>query len=483
MNILLINPNLNKSKSKISSFFPSGILYLASYLKKHGFNVKIIDFQTITHQDLKANGVAFYLQEATKDFPPALVALGCLFSHYFPSINEIVDQLQVVLPEALVAIGGLHPTLFPKQIMERLPSIDYIVLGEAEISFLELCQKIKKEDTNFKSVDGLAYRDNQTMMLNPKTQFINNLDELPFPAFDKINIDNYVYHLRYNKNNRGMSIITSRSCPNRCTFCSMFHSHGYKWRARTPENVLNEMEHLYYKYDIRNFQFMDDNMSFNKKRTMAIFQGVQNRNLKITYNFPNGIAIKTLDREVIKLMKETGCLEIRLPIEHGSEYIRNEVMKKRLSTEQIFKVIELCNEFEIPTVGYFIIGMPGETHETLAENLNFIRKLKGNHFVDFMAANFATPYPGTELFRQCTEQGLLDQDKIAGLIDGTLTIFDTPIIKLKNVMEEDLIKARRDIWRVSFRQNLFKICIRYLKPTRNNFQIYRAIIHRFVFGY
>lgn len=483
MNVLLINPTMNKSFSKISSFFPSGLTYLASYLIKNGFDVEILDFQTVPRDNLDSCGIVDILQKEIKSFNPKVVGIGCLFSHYLPNIKDIAGKLKSLNPGIFIVIGGLHPTIFCKEIITEVVEIDSVILGEGEVSLLKLCNKLKNGIGNFEDIDGIAYRSGGGVIINSKKNFIENLDVLPFPAFDKINIENYVYHLRYNKKNRGMSVITSRSCPNRCTFCSMFHTHGTRWRHRSAENVLDEMEFLYKNYNIRNFQFMDDNMSFSRDRTIKIFKSVLSRGLDITFSFPNGIAIKTLDREVLAVMKEAGCVEIRLPIESGSEYIRNKIMKKNLSTDKIFEVIELCNEFEFPTIGYFIIGTPGETRQTLEENISFIKKLKCRRFVDFLAANYMTPYPGTEVYEQCVKEGLIDGKVIKQLIDGTATIFDKPIIKLKTLTEQELIEHRNAIWKISFRQNFFKILKKYLKPTRNNYQIIRAVIHRFILGY
>ena len=172
-----------------------------------------------------------------------------------------------------------------------------------------------------------------------------------------------------------------------------------------------------------------------------------------------------------------------MQIEWGSDHIRNEVMGKRLSTDKIFEVIELCNEFKIPTIGYFIIGMPGEDRKTMGENIAFVKKLKGRRFVDFIAANFATPYPGTVLYDQCIKDNLIDVETIKQLIDGTLTIFDKPVIRLKTLSEKELVEYRKKIWEIFFQQNLFRIAARYLKPTRENYQIVRAVVHRFVLGY
>ncbi len=483
MKILLINPIINKNISKISSFFPAGISYIGSYLQSNNFDVEFLDLQTIAKKKMEKFGLRYYLKEKLTSFKPDIVGIGCLFSHYFPNAKKISKELKSINPKLLIVLGGLHPTLFCRDIMEQTPDIDFIILGEGEKSFLSLCEQIKEKSKKYIDIDGLAFRDNNKIIINPKTKYIDNLDELPFPSFDKIAIDQYVGHLRYNSKNRGMSILTSRSCPNKCTFCSMFHSHGSKWRSRSAENVLEEIEILYKKYNIRNFQFMDDNMTFSKKRTMEIFSQINKRGMKITFSFPNGIAIKTLDYEVLSLMKDTGCLEIRLPIESGSEYMRNKIMKKRLSNEKIFEVIEVCNKLDMPTIGYFIVGMPGEDHTTMKENFDFVKQLRGPYHVDFMATNFATPYPGTALFKQCIEEKLIDEETIQQLIDGTGTVFDKPIIKLKTLSESELIEYRKKMLQIAFKQSFFPLLKRYGKPTKNNFRIFKALVRRFVFEY
>ena len=478
MNVLLINPVINQIRSKVSSYFPAGIAYLASHLEQNGFNVRVLDFQTSPHKYSDQ-----FLREEINSYNPEVVGIGCLFSLYFPSVKETAKKIKKINNRIPIVIGGAHPTLFFRDILIDCRDIDFIVLGEGEESFLQLCLKLKNKDAALSDIDGLAYRENGEIRVNPKTRFIERLDSLPFPAFDKFDMKLYFRHVRYTRKNRGMSIITSRSCPYRCTFCSMFHTHGTKWRGRTTANVIDEIELLYNKHGVRCFQIMDDNMAVSKDRTLDILRTIKRRGLDISIVFPNGISINTLDREVIEALKGAGCKEIRLPIEHGSEYIRNSVMKKHLREEKIFEVIELCNEFKIPTIVFLIIGMPGEDRKTMEENINFVKKLKGRRFVDMLAPNFATPYPGTELFKQCIEEKLIDDDIIRGLTEGTLTVFDKPIIKLKTLSEKELIDYRIKLWKVSFRQNFFRIAVRYLRPNRANYQAITAFIRRFVLGF
>lgn len=478
--VLLINPTSNRIFSKNYSFFPIGIASLGSVLRAKGFNVKIIDFQA--HPEYLENGK--YLENEIELFNPDIVGIGCLFSFYYPNLREIAQKVKKINPELLVAVGGLHPTLFHRKILSDLEYIDFVIHGEAEESFLNLCLKLRNKDQKFDDIDGLTWRKNGEINVNQKNFFIDDLDMLPFPTYKDFSLDEYIYHLRYSKRkkNLGMSILTSRSCPNRCTFCSMFHSHGPRWRARSSENVLDEMELLYNEHQIRHFMFMDDNMTFNKQRTMAIFNGILKRDMKISFNFPNGISIKTLDREVIALMKETGCVEVSLPIESGSEHMRNDVMKKRLSDDKIFEVIELCNEYKLETIGLFILGMPGENCKTMEENISFVRQLKGRRSVDFISFAFATPFPGTVLFDQCVDEKLIDEKTIEELYEGTSQIFDTPIINLKTLSKEELIEYRNLLWKMFVKQNFLRLSTKMLTQGTMLLRIIKAVLRRFLYG-
>lgn len=479
MNVLLINPTIDRAFSKRYSYFPIGLAYLLSTLEKEGYKTKVLDFNA-NPEDLTEENI----KNEVKAFGPSIAGIGCLFSNYYPSLTKLAGMIKDVDRGIKVVIGGLHPTLFYDQILSEHDSIDFVMLGESEQSLVDLCRAVKSGNSSFGDIDGMAYRENGDVRVNPKTSFIDDLDSLPFPAYESFDLSKYHYHNRYSafKKNTGMSVLTSRSCPNRCTFCSMFHSHGKRWRPRSARNVIDEVEHLYKNHGIRHFMFMDDNMTLNKKRTLEIFRGITGRGMKITFDFPNGVSIKTIDRQVMEAIKEAGCQEMPLPIESGSERIRNEVIKKRLPEEKIFKAIELCNEFDIETIGLFVLGMPGEDHESVLENLEFVRKLKGNHAVDFISMAFATPFPGTALFEQCVREKLIDEETISSLVNGTIQTFDKPVINLPTLSKQELLDFRKAMMTQFIKQNLPRLAIGGIARPTFTFRVLKAVWNRFLFN-
>jgi len=475
--VLLINPKPNRSATKVSSYFPTGLAYISSYLRSKDLAVAIMDLSKVPDTSISER-----LGSGFKEFMPDIVGIGCLFSVYFPGVVNIARLAKRIDKNIPICIGGLHPTLFHRNILSSNGDIDYVILGEGERSFYDLIRALKGQ-IDKKDVDGLAYRMGQEVMANEKKYYIDDLDNLPFPDFERFDMDNYFYHYRYSPDNRGMSIITSRSCPNRCSFCSMFHAHGPRWRSRSAENVLDEIQFLYEKYKVRHLQFMDDNMTFNKERSIDIFRKIVERGLKVTIDFPNGLSVNTLDDDIIFWMKKAGCIEVRLAVESGSVYMRNHIMRKRLSDEKIFEVIEACNKHRIAIVVFFVLGMPGENNQTVADNMSFVKKLKGNRGVDFISPNYATPFPGTDLFETCMKDELINRDTVQSIIDGSISLYDRPIIKLKDLSEKELIDFRNRLWRVSSVNNLPRIAMRYLKPTKANYRLISTFFKRFFIGY
>ena len=234
---------------------------------------------------------------------------------------------------------------------------------------------------------------------------------MPFPDYTMIKLEEYYnmdtsnwYNPRCMEIKQPFPIISSRSCPNKCSFCNMYMTHGSKIRYRTADNVIDEIKKLYQEYNVRYFQFMDDNMTFNMKRAIKLFEGILRNGIKIQFDTPNGLAINRLASDLIDVMIEAGMVSTSLAIESGSEYIRNKIMGKRLSTDKIYEVVEACAKHRHLFIkAFFIIGMPEETHETLDETYKMISRLP----LDKINVNFVAPYPGTKLFAQCQAEGLL----------------------------------------------------------------------------
>lgn len=382
---------------------PTGLLYLAGVLQANGENVRLIDMNVFKGFDL------LHVIEA---IGPSLIGFGCLFSGQFVEVLNHVRAIKKVHPLIPIVLGGLHATIFARDIMENCPEIDYLVLGEGEEVFLDLVRYAlgKRKDL---PTNGIAHRIEGIeagIIVRPKTKWIDKLDSLPFPAYNLINFENYRHDTSHWHNPKrlpiGISvpIISSRSCPNACCFCSMHLIGGRKYRARSPENVVAEIEYLYHAYGIRHFCFMDDNLTFDKRRIIAICGLIVKRQMNLQFECRNGLMIRTLDRDVIEAMSSAGWVRGAVAIESGNDYIRNKIMHKNISEKQIYKTIALIRQQQpkIWLKAFFIMGMPEDTEKTLQDSYNMLKRLD----IDEVYMTPVVPYPGAPLYDQAVRDNL-----------------------------------------------------------------------------
>jgi len=451
MRVLLVNPPVPLMYYNREFYVPSSLLYLGAVLQKNGDEVSILDMKALKPLEPK-NPIIFYektLIKTVNEFKPDLIGIGCLFSGNFLDVLHFSNLLKKNYNKIPIVIGGIHPTIYAKKILEECLAIDWIVLGEGEESFIRMVNAIKDKSYDFSEIDGFAYRKKGKVFLNPKTRFIEDLDSIPLPSYDLINIEDYYedtsnwWNPKHLPINTSLPIISSRSCPNHCNFCSMFMVMGPHWRPRSPKNVVDEIEYLYNKYNHRHFSFMDDNFTLNRKRTIEICKEIINRELDIQFETPNGISINTLNQEVIDALVSAGMVRVYLAIESGSEYIRNKVMGKNLSTEKIYEIVDLVKKYkQLYVKAFFIIGMPEETHETLEETYDMIKKI----VVDRIYLHNVIPFPGTRVYEQALRDNLLidlDPKKLYKSNELYITNYERIFIKPYKLELEDLRAFRK----------------------------------------
>jgi magnesium-protoporphyrin IX monomethyl ester (oxidative) cyclase len=455
MRILLVNPPMPRNYYNKEVYIPLSLLYLASTLVKKGEDVKILDMRIFQRDGAEPPQEFFAgkLTESIKDFRPDVVGLGCLFSGNFPETLELSRVSKRVSPSIPVVIGGIHPTIYAAEILRNCPSVDYIVLSEGEHSFADFISAMKNGNGRLGEIDGLAYKraaaSDTEVVINPKTRYIENIDEISFPAYDLINIRDYYVDTSawHNPKNlpidTSIPILTSRSCPNRCNFCSMFLAMGPRWRARSAVNVADEIQYLYNKYNRRHFSIMDDNFSLDKKRTLEICNEIIKRNLNLQFETPNGLSMATLDKEILDALVAAGMIRTCFAIESGSDYIRNDVMRKRLPREKIFKIIELAKKYkQLNIAAFFIIGMPEDTLDTLEDTYQMIKDIN----IDRVFLMNLVPFPGTEVFEQCLRDNLLvepDPKKLYLAGDRYFTNYESFFLKPYRISISDLQNFRR----------------------------------------
>ena len=448
MKVLLVNPPMPRGYYNKEFYLPLSLLYLGAVLKRNGDEPKILDFKIFTDKHVDSNAEFFddKLMEAVNDFKPELIGFGSLFSGEFPNALNFSRLVKSKYSGIPIVFGGAHATIFAGEILKNCPSIDFVVIGEGEEAIVQLVNMLKGGQRSFESIDGFAFRNGSEIVVNPKTRYIENIDSLPFPAFDIVDIKDYFIDTSRWHNpknlpiNTSIPIISSRSCPNRCTFCSMYRIMGPKWRARSPKNVVDELEFLYREYNHKHFSFMDDNFTLNRNRAIEICDLILERKLDIQFETPNGLSINTLNEEVLDKLVAAGMVRTYLAIESGCDYIGNKIIRKNLPREKIHVVAKLIKKYmKLNIAAFFIMGMPEDTTETLMDTYKMIKEIN----VDRVFLMNIVPFPGTEVFEQAKKDNLLidtDPDKLYLSDDRYLTNYGKFFLKpykveLKNLQD------------------------------------------------
>lgn len=440
MNILLINAATDyEGTSQRSVYFPTGILSVAASLKREGHAVRVLDlnidresFEPLLDWNIAATN-------------PQLVGIGGLYSSAWPHQKRIAQFVKSRIPNVPIVVGGIHPTMFAQEILERYSFIDYVVLGEGELTACYLADAIAL-DQSASLLDGIAFRKDGSVIVNPKTRFAD-VESLPEPDYSLVSVEKYSFDTSgwHSPKNipvgRPFPILTSRSCPKRCSFCSMHLVHGQGIRHRSTTSVVDEMEHLHHAYGATYFEIMDDNLTCDRGHVLSFCSKIRSRGLDIQFCTPNGVAVEGFDDEVCSALVDAGLVRVCLAIESGSEFIRNKAIGKKLSNEQIDIAMRACEKQPTLFVGaFFVFGMPQETSETLAESVKMATSLP----LDKAWVFFATPYPGTALHRLCVRDGLIEHQD---LLENPMLKSDTdsPHFKPPNVSIEELQSARQTV--------------------------------------
>ena len=392
MKIMLILPPSKfvlKDKLGITSI-PLGLAYLASFVERDNHNVRIVDSPTLRYniQDIK---------EEIKKFRPHIVGVTATTSSIYDAYN-VAKAAKEINPGVKVVIGGPHVTFTAKETLKECPFIDVVVRGEGEETFRELVNffESSSEDTwSLEEVKGITFRKDNKIIETDSRSLIKNLDSIPFPAYHLLPMEKYSL-----EGKRFATIITSRGCPFSCIFCSSSRLFGKTWRARSPENVIEEIKLLKNKYGVREIEFLDDTFTLNKKRAEKICELLIKEKLDISWSCSS--RVDTIDESLIEKLKKAGCHTIYVGVESGSQKILN-IIDKGITLPQIEKTINLIKKVNINSFGSFILGIPGETVKTIKKTINFAKKLNPS-FVQF---SICTPYPGTKLFEMAKEKGWL----------------------------------------------------------------------------
>jgi anaerobic magnesium-protoporphyrin IX monomethyl ester cyclase len=391
-----------------SFFMPLGIGYLAAVLENNGYVVDVIDCQAVKFTQRELKGEFIRLQ-------PDVVGVTSATYTYEPAL-EIVKTAKEACPNCLTILGGPHVTVMDEQTLIEEPKADIVVRGEGEQTMLELVDLISKSNLkNFDEVAGITFRKNGQIVQTPNRPFIQNIDELPYPALKHFPLSKYrVFGKTY------LPLITSRGCPFQCTFCLVSRMCGRRFRARSKKNVIEELEWLKDTYGADAVSFLDDTFTFDIRRSREICETIKNR--KVDLQWDCRTRVDRITKEDLARMRIANCQVIHFGVESGSQKMLD-AMKKGTTVEQNENAIKWAKEVGISVAISVVVGYPGETTDMLKQTLDFIRKTEP----DYVYVCVAIPYPGTELYSLLKDLGW-EMTMEWNQYDGQTHVFKNPLL-------------------------------------------------------
>lgn len=424
MRILLLKPAFDD----IAVMPPMGLCYLAPMLARAGFDVEILDNTLYRLSDAavadRIRSGAFSLVGIYASTPmiPGALAMARLVKSVDPALH--------------VSLGGPHPSLTVEETM-REPAVDSIGIGECEHTFVELARRLAAREPTT-GLAGFAVRDGDGIQTNSPGGYIQDLDSLPFPAFDRSAVPDY-FRVGHNygvvqRASRNLPIITSRGCPSRCTFCQLYL--GRRFRHRSPENIADELALRVATHGVREFNFLDDNFTVYKKWAIAVCEEIGRRDLDVKIRFPNGVREDRLDAELLEALRDVGCYHLDFGLESGCQSTLD-LMQKDKKVSDMGSKVHLARKMGFEVTATFIFGTPGETLADMDETIRFALSLP----LDSASFGVVIPFPGTELRQQAIDRGLLRHSRYEMYNPGFAEC-DPPLASPDWTGEELLAKVR-----------------------------------------
>jgi anaerobic magnesium-protoporphyrin IX monomethyl ester cyclase len=394
IDILLINPYDENALKNALGFItpPTNLMYLASSLEKESYSVKIVD------DDLLQMGYEKVSKLAEK-LNPQIVGVTATTST-IKSALKYVELIKNILPNTLTVIGGPHTTFMPYETLKSSKNLDVVVIGEGEETMVDLANHSTENIQDLDEVKGIVYKDlkNGNLKTTPERPLIKDLDSLPFPARHLVPFDSY----GASKDQTG-GIITSRGCVYNCNYCSSSLIMGKKFRSRSPDNVVDEIEELIDQYQINDIGFMDDTFMLNKRRANDIANEIKARDIDLS--FVASSRVDSVDQNLLQNMKSAGLKTIYYGVESGSQRILD-LMKKGITLKQAEDAVKSAKNVDLEVLTSFILGYPGETEEDMNKTIDFSTKLDS----DYSQYSILTPFPGTPIYNELKEKNLIDND-------------------------------------------------------------------------
>lgn len=432
--VLLIRPPLTHDSftadNAIRFDIPLGILYLAASLKNNNMEVCIYDsYVDLEIEDLEriykgSNGPyrigSSYetLLEKVQTADSEIVGISCMFNKNIKEVIDISNLIKYHFPNKIIVVGGGAVTSLQEELLTQGGNnIDIFCKGEGESTIVKIVEGIRG-NIDLSTIPNIIYKNRHNQYVESIiVDKIEDLNIIPFPAYDKVDIEHYfalrnlgfVSRHTYNYPNihRGIVFITSRGCPYKCIFCGNHLHMGRGIRFHSIEYVIEHIKYLNKTYGITHLHIEDDNLNVNVKRFEAMLDEFIKLPFKITWDASNGMRGDLLaDEDLLKKIKRSGCNYLKIAVESGDQEIVNKVVKKNINLNKIIKTAQLCKKLQIDVHSFYIIGFVGENINQIQRTINFAKFLQKKYNV-FPHLQIAEPIKGTELYYLAKEKNYL----------------------------------------------------------------------------
>lgn len=391
MDILFIYTNINGTHEET---YAIGFASIVAVTKKEGHNVKVMI--------VKNREEYSHVYAEVSSFNPRIVSFTAVSSQ-FTFVKEISEGIKKIKSEIITVCGGVHTTIFPECVLEA-PHLDGIFRGESEYSFVEFLQKVD-QNRPFRDIENFCYNNKGTVIANPLKPFIEDLDSLPFP-------DKTSYPYIETVSQYGIApFFFSRGCPFLCSYCcnhaiaKAYNRDRNTPRYRSAESSICEIEETRVAFPIiKTISIWDDTFGIDKKWRNEFCRKYKER---VGIKFDCFLRANVIDEEFIRMLKEAGCYRVSFGVESGNEYVRNTIMNRNISTDQLTNAFSLAQKYGLETNAINIIGVPGETEEMIWDTLNLNRNINPSS----SGVNIFYPYKGTKLGDECFIKGLVNEEQ------------------------------------------------------------------------
>jgi anaerobic magnesium-protoporphyrin IX monomethyl ester cyclase len=388
MKITLIQPRVGHNPSYVHE--PLNLGYIAAYLKENGCDdvgIHIGAFETD--------------REIIRDASDADIVGFTTTSPMMKHAEELAMKVKENNSTAIIVFGGSHPSVLPENTLKN-ENIDVVVRGEGEITLLEIVQAIEG-GASFKAITGVSYKHKGDILHNSNRQLIKEIDTIPFPARNLMCQDKFL-EIGFKKyGDKGAWVFSSRGCPYHCTYCASCSIWTRKWRARSPENIIEEICELVDKYNVDRINFADDTFTISRKRVIEFCNLLIRENLQISWGC--NVRVDNIDKKLFEIMNSAGCTDVWIGAESGSPIILKDI-KKDITLNQIKNAFTWSKEAGLKRRAYLMIGSPKESKETILQTEKLIEEIRP----DSLEFSILTPYPGCENYEKAKKEGYVSDD-------------------------------------------------------------------------